>query len=250
VVLRKAVKDAYPFFLLETSVDRVSRTGRRGPATAFQTRTTVILLHSIRGGRAMGDISVLIQRACGGDQAASDQLFTALYADLRKLAARQLGRVFNDGLNATSLVHEAYFRLAKPKALAVADRAHFFGVAGCAMRQLVVDHARQRQAGKRGGVGHRDQSLDALDEAALPAALRDSRDTDVFALDQALQQLAKLDPQLTRLVEMRFFAGMELAEIAEVLQRSERSLKRDWRKARAFLHAHLHESDGVLELPR
>jgi len=196
----------------------------------------------------MGDISVLLQRACGGDQSASDQLFTALYADLRKLAARQLRQVFGDGLHATSLVHEAYFRLAKPKAMAVADRAHFFAVAGRAMRQLVIDHARQRQASKRGGI-HRDLALDALDEAALPAALTDTRDIEVFALDQALQQLSEVDESLARLVEMRFFAGMDLAEIAEVLQRSERSLKRDWRKARAFLHAHLREDNAQLKLP-
>ncbi len=196
----------------------------------------------------MGDISVLLQRACGGDQGASDQLFTALYADLRKLAARQLRQVFGDGLHATSLVHEAYFRLAKPKAMAVADRAHFFAVAGRAMRQLVIDHARQRQASKRGGI-HRDLALDALDEAALPAALTDTRDIEVFALDQALQQLSEVDESLARLVEMRFFAGMDLAEIAEVLQRSERSLKRDWRKARAFLHAHLREDNAQLKLP-
>jgi len=197
----------------------------------------------------MGDISVLIQRACGGDQLASDQLFTALYADLRKLAARQLRQVYGEGLHATSLVHEAYFRLAKPKALAVADRAHFFGVAGRAMRQLVIDHARQRQASKRGGVNNRDLPLEALDEGALTAALTDTRDIDVFALEQALQQLSKIDASLARLVELRFFAGMELAEIAEILERSERSLKRDWRKARAFLHAHLREDNAGLKLP-
>ncbi len=197
----------------------------------------------------MGDITVLLQRACGGDQGASDQLFTALYADLRKLAARQLKRVMGNGLHTTSLVHEAYFRLAKPEALAVVDRVHFFGLAGRAMRQLVIDHARQRHAGKRGGVGNKDLTLDALEFGALPASLSDTRDTDLFALEQALQQLAKVDAALARLVELRFFAGMELAEIAEVLERSERSLKRDWRKARAFLHAHLHENNAELELP-
>ncbi len=197
----------------------------------------------------MGDITVLLQRACGGDQGASDQLFTALYADLRKLAARQLKHVFGNGLHTTSLVHEAYFRLSKPEALAVVDRVRFFGLAGRAMRQLVIDHARQCQASKRGGVGNQDLALEALELGALPAALSDTRDTDLFALDQALQQLAKVDAALARLVELRFFAGMELAEIAEVLERSERSLKRDWRKARAFLHAHLHENNAELELP-
>lgn len=202
----------------------------------------------------MGDITVLLRRACGGDRGASDQLFTALYADLRKLAARQLKHVMGNGLHTTSLVHEAYFRLAKPEALAVVDRVHFFGLAGRAMRQLVIDHVRQRQASKRGGVGNQDLALDvlelgALPDALLPATLNDTRDTDLFALDQALQQLAKVDAALARLVELRFFAGMELAEIAEVLQRSERSLKRDWRKARAFLHAHLHENNAELELP-
>ena len=197
----------------------------------------------------MGDITVLLQRACGGDQGASDQLFTALYADLRKLAARSLKRDAGNGLHATSLVHEAYFRLAKPEALAVVDRVHFFGLAGRAMRQLVIDHARHRQAEKRGGVGHHDLGLEALELGHLPAVLSDSRDTDLFALDQALQQLTEIDSALARLVELRFFAGMELSEIAEVLQRSERSLKRDWRKARAFLHAHLHENNAQLELP-
>jgi len=197
----------------------------------------------------MGDITVLLQRACGGDQGASDQLFTALYADLRKLAARQLKRDVGNALHTTSLVHEAYFRLAKPEALAVVDRVHFFGLAGRAMRQLVIDHARQRQASKRGGIGHHDLGLEVLELGCVPVALNESRDTDLFALDQALQQLAELDAGLARLVELRFFAGMELAEIADVLQRSERSLKRDWRKARAFLHAHLHENNAELELP-
>ena len=197
----------------------------------------------------MGDITVLLQRACGGDQGASDQLFTALYADLRKLAARSLKRDIGNGLHTTSLVHEAYFRLAKPEALAVVDRVHFFGLAGRAMRQLVIDHARHRQAEKRGGVGNHDLGLEALELGHLPAVLSDSRDTDLFALDQALQQLMEIDSALARLVELRFFAGMELSEIAEVLQRSERSLKRDWRKARAFLHAHLHENNAQLELP-
>ncbi len=182
----------------------------------------------------MGDVTELIVQARGGDAAASDRLFAQVYRDLHLLAARQLGRGRPD-IGATSLVHEAYFRLARPDALAMNDRSHFFAVAARAMRQLVIDRARARQADKRGS-----GKVIALDDAK-PNALAVSDDADVFALAQAMEQLAQVDPALARLVDLRFFAGLELAEIAEITQRSERSLKRDWRRARAFLHAQMGE---------
>lgn len=182
----------------------------------------------------MGEVTELIVAARGGDRQAADRLFAAVYADLHRIAERQVGRWRGNGMQATSLVHEAYFRLARPDALQLTDREHFFAVAARAMRQLVVDHARHRAATKRGG----GQLVETLDDAQ-PDPESGQRDSDVLALDQALGHLAELDPDLTRLVEMRFFAGLDLAEIAEVTGRSERSLKRDWRRARAFLHAQL-----------
>jgi RNA polymerase sigma factor (TIGR02999 family) len=136
-------------------------------------------------------------------------------------------------MHATTLVHEAYFRLARPESLNLVDRAHFFAVAARAMRQLLIDAARARHAGKRGE--QEPISLENVGDDAL--AVRS--DDDVFALEQAMTQLQALDPGLARLVELRFHAGLQLPEIAELTQRSERSLKRDWRKARAFLHAQL-----------
>lgn len=179
------------------------------------------------------DVTELIAQARAGDAAASGRLFNQVYADLRVLAARQVGRMRAD-MRATSLVHEAWFRLARPDALQLKDREHFFAVAARAMRQLVIDHARQRLAEKRGG-GAIATELDSQ----LVQAGGEGRDQELLALDQALRQLETLDRHLALLVEMRFFGGLELSEIAGLTDRSERSLKRDWRKARAFLHQQL-----------
>jgi len=180
----------------------------------------------------MGEVTELIALARDGDRAASERLFAQVYRDLHRLAARQLGPA-QHAMQTTSLVHEAYFRLAKPDALVLSDRVHFFAVAARAMRQLVIDRARARLAEKRGS--GRAVPLDDV----RPEVLGIERNGDVFALAQALDHLAALDPLLAQLVDLRFFAGLELAEIAEITQRSERSLKRDWRKARAFLHAQM-----------
>ncbi len=187
----------------------------------------------------MAELTELICRARGGDKAASDQLFEAVYADLRRLAAPHVRGA--DG--ATSLVHEAYFRLARPQALALDDRQHFFAVAASAMRQLSIDHSRRRTAGKRGG-GAAELTLEQVGDEE-PAS---TRDAELLALDQALTRLAAVDPALVELVELRFFGGLELAEIAELSGRSERTLKRDWRKARAFLHHQLGDDGGSDDL--
>ena len=185
----------------------------------------------------MGEVSVLLAAANAGDRAASDRAFELVYADLKRLARRQL-RVASPGHGATSLVHEAWLKLARPDAMNVNDREHFFALAARAMRQLVIDHARNRAAVKRGS-GQIDEDLDAV-----ATRVGSVGDTDrLLELDQALERLGAMDPQLVRLVEMRFFAGLELSEIADVSGRSERSLKRDWRKARAVLHANLDGSD-------
>lgn len=182
----------------------------------------------------MGDVTELIAAARGGDRDSNDRLFEAVYADLHRIAERHVDRRRGDGMQATSLVHEAWFRLARPEALAQGDREHFFAVAARAMRQLVVDHARHRAAAKRGGGA----DAEPIDEQ-YPDPQAGQRDADVLALDQALERLAAVDDGLAQLVELRFFGGLELEEIAGLNGRSERSLKRDWRKARAFLHAQL-----------
>lgn len=176
----------------------------------------------------MAEITELIGRARAGERAAAERVFVLLYDELRRLAAGQLRG--DEVMRTTSLVHEAYLKLAGHGVLAINDRGHFFAVAARAMRQIVIDHVRARAAIRRGG----DLHFAALDATALQVAAQD-RGAEVLALDAALGRLDQIDAQLAALVEMRFYAGLELAEIANALERSERSLKRDWRRARAFL---------------
>lgn len=176
----------------------------------------------------MSEITELIGLARQGEKAASERVFVLLYDELHRLAAGQLrGEV---AMRTTSLVHEAYLKLAKHGAIDVNDRGHFFAVAARVMRQIVIDHVRARAAQRRGG----DMRIASLDTTAMQAAAQE-RDAEVLALDNALERLDAVDAPLAALVEMRFYAGLELAEIATVMERSERSLKRDWRRARAFL---------------
>lgn len=182
----------------------------------------------------MTEVTQLIGRAREGDRSAAEALFRAVYDDLHRIAARQVGRGEGGGHGSTSLVHEAYLRLAKPESLGVADRSHFFAVAARAMRQIAVDHARQRLADKRGG-GAAVLTLGAADQVSDD----ESRHDQLVALNEALDALEAADPRLARLVELRFFAGMGLDEAGELLGLSPTTLKRDFRKARAFLHARL-----------
>jgi RNA polymerase sigma factor (TIGR02999 family) len=183
----------------------------------------------------VAEITELIDAARRGDAQASERLFGALYDELRRLAAAQLRG--DEAMRSTSLVHEAWLKLARHGALELNDRGHFFAVAARVMRQIVIDHARARAALRRGGDVH----VATLDTTALQAAA-DDRNEEVLALDAALDRLARVDPALGALVEMRFYAGLELAEISTVQQRSERSLKRDWRRARAFLQREITEA--------
>jgi RNA polymerase sigma factor (TIGR02999 family) len=158
-----------------------------------------------------------------------DRIFALVYRELRVLAHRQLGRGrTSETLSTTALVHEVYLKLAHNRGAAPNDRGHFFAVAARAMRQIVVDYARRRGAEKRGG-GVRPEVLD--DERMGFAAQVE----EVLAVDTALTRLEALDARLGRLVELRFFAGLSVEETAEALSTSERTVKRDWRKARAFL---------------
>src|SRR5688572_8759927 len=186
----------------------------------------------------MAELTELLGRARDGDKSAADQLFAAVYEDLRRIAARNL-RGAGDGMRTTSLVHEAYEKLARPEALDLNDRRHFFAVAARAMRQIVIDHARERAAGKRGGAFVR-VTLDADAEDAAPHGGLD----ELVALDDALARLEALDPRLARLVELRFFGGMNLEEAGAAIGLSPTTLKRDWRRARAFLHGALGDAEA------
>ncbi|MEA2564288.1 MAG: hypothetical protein QOH06_5792 [Acidobacteriota bacterium] len=181
--------------------------------------------------------TALLAAARAGDPAVADDLFNRLYDQLHRLAHAQLAAHGKAGatLNTTVLVHEAYMRLAGPAGIDAADRAHFFNLAARVMRHVIVDFARRRDAEKRGG-GAIKVDLDQISELAEPEA---ALPAELLALDVALAELEKESPDLGRLVELRFFAGLGLEEIAALLGRSERSLKRDWRRARAFLLARL-----------
>lgn len=183
----------------------------------------------------MGEVTRLIMDARGGDRAAEDALFRAVYEDLHRLAARQVGRGEGGGLGSTSLVHEAYLRLARPEALGMNDRSHFLAVAARAMRQIAVDHARERLAAKR-GAGAVQTTLGAADAVASDEGRQHD---ELVALDAALEALEALEPRLAKLVELRFFGGLSLEEAGAVLGLSSATLKRDFRRARAFLHAQL-----------
>lgn len=178
------------------------------------------------------DTTMLIAAARGGDKVSEARLFERVYADLHHLAKRQLRAADRNAEQATSLVHEVYLRLAH-NGLALNDRRHFFAVAARAMRQIVIDDARSRLTAKRGG-GVDPISFDsALDVAAS------GHDEELLKLDAALQRLTTIDPRLAEFVELRFFGGLKFEELAQATGMSERTLKRDWSKARAFLYREL-----------
>ncbi|HJU08384.1 MAG TPA: ECF-type sigma factor [Rhodanobacteraceae bacterium] len=157
--------------------------------------------------------------------------FDLLYAQLRRLAHRQLGSASRTMLCTTALVHEAWLKLGGADG---AQRGAFLAMAAKAMRHVLIDHLRQRNAAKRGG-GMRAVTLDT--ETAFADA--GTNKVDLLAIEQGLQQLEQLDPRLVSVVECHFFGGMDFAEIGEALALSERTVQRDWRRARAFLKAQL-----------
>ena len=180
------------------------------------------------------DITQWLSAARGGDKSALDRVLATLYRELHGMARRQLGgQQHGHTLDTTALVHEAYLKLAGRAEAEFEDRAHFFAYAASAMRSVVVDYARQRMAVKRGGDLHR--VTDLPEDAGGGMRL----DEDMLGLDVALNKLHNLDPRLAQVVEMRYFAGLSETEIAGLLKRSERSVRRDWQKARMFLLAAL-----------
>lgn len=181
-----------------------------------------------------GRVTVLLAALREGDEGAVDALFAVLYDELRGLAHRQLaGR--GGTLSTTAMVHEAYLKLLGSERVTAQDRAHFFALSARVMRQILVDRARASRAQKRGGGAMHMP----LDEGLAGLAAGDASADVVLELDAALQDLQAADPRLARLVELRFFVGMEVEECAELMGVTARTLRRDWRKARAFLYAAL-----------
>jgi RNA polymerase sigma factor (TIGR02999 family) len=189
------------------------------------------------------EVTRLLVAARDGDRNALDALYPIVYQDLRGVAHRALsGGRPGDTLNTTALVHEAYIKLHSSAAFLPQDRRHFFAIAARAMRQIVVDHARGRAAEKRGG------SLQRVDLDAATIAGDDSGRA-LLALEDALQKLGDLDERLARVVELRFFGGLTVEETAEVLDVDPRTVKRDWRKARAILYLTLEGNSAPKAAP-
>lgn len=184
------------------------------------------------------NITGLLRAAASGDRRDVDALMSAIYADLRRLAESQLRSERQDHtLQPTALVHEAYLRLVSQHSTDWKDRAHFFAIAARVIRRILVDHARQKQAHKRGG-GQQRVALDPA-EFAEPGT-----DPDLVALDEALETLAGIDPRQAQIVEMRFFGGLTVEEIAECLGIGRRSVDREWAAARAWLYLQLAGDSG------
>ena len=184
-----------------------------------------------------GEITVLLDAARDGDRGALDRVLATLYQELHTMARRQLSGQHGYTLDATALVHESYLKLLGSTGTAkFEDRAHFFAYAASSMRSVVVDYARSRLARKRGG--------DLKRVADIPEEVEGNLrlDEDMLALNDALEKLAAADERLAQVVEMRYFAGLSELEIAELLQRSERSIRRDWQKARMFLLSAMQDS--------
>lgn len=177
------------------------------------------------------EVTVLLQRWNGGDKGALEQLAPLVYSELRKVARRHMMRERSGHtLESTALVHEAYMRLVDQNNPRFQNRAHFYAVAAEMARRILVDYAKARNAKKRGG------PKVPLDLAPEPF---EKQDTDVIAVHDALEELAKLSPRQAKVVELRYFGGLSVEETAEVLGVSTPTVKRDWLVARAFLQQSL-----------
>lgn len=180
-------------------------------------------------------ISSLIASAEAGDRSAADALFAALYSELRRMAGRQLSRGPSDlTLGTTTLLHEAYLDIAGRESAAFPDRGRFMAYAARVMRTLVIDHVRNRKARKRGG---------GFEMTALPSELRDAaaEATKLAGLGDAVDALARVDPLLAEVVDLKFFCGFSFAEIAAMRGLTERTVQRHWKKARLFLHEEIQD---------
>lgn len=180
------------------------------------------------------DVTALLLAWSDGEEAARSRLIDAVYEELRRVARRHLQSERDDhSLAPTALVHETYLKLVDQRRVRWQNRAHFFGIAAHLMRRILVDHARSRAAAKRGN--DRTVILDTVEIETAPL------DVDVLALDAALDKLAALDGRQSRLVELRFFAGLTVEETAATLDIAPITVKRDWAHARAWLYRELQQ---------
>lgn len=183
------------------------------------------------------EVTSLLQAWGDGDKDALDRLVPLVYAELRQAARRYMrGENRNHTLQTTALVNEAYLRLVDQKQTRWQNRAHFFGLAAQMMRRILVDHARRRNFQKRGGTFVHVSLGEA--ERAAP-----EKDLDLIKLDNALCELAEIDPRRSRVVELRFFGGLDLKETAEALHISPATALRDWNMAKAWLYAYMNNEE-------
>lgn len=186
------------------------------------------------------DITVLLQAMNDGDSNAPGRLFKTLYDELHAIAdVRVRNLAPNQTLGATAVVHEAYLRLADYEGQPIENRRHFLGIAGKAMRHLLIDHARAKGRRKRGG----DRDREALDAVIIDRQQQEP--LDLLALDDALQRLESEDPELVRLVEYRYFAGLSIDQTAELLDTSPSSVNRRWSIAKAWLNRELKDTNDA-----
>jgi RNA polymerase sigma factor (TIGR02999 family) len=178
-------------------------------------------------------VTQLLARWSSGDQEAAERLLPLVYDELRRIAARQLRRERDaHTLQATAIVHEAYMRLVGQPGLEWPSRAHFFAFSAHLIRRILVDYARRRNRAKRGGLAERITLVEMADLAL-------EKSPDLIALDEALSGLEKVDPRKATVVELKFFAGLTLEEIADQLGISSETVSREWRRARAWLYSTL-----------
>jgi RNA polymerase sigma factor (TIGR02999 family) len=181
------------------------------------------------------DITLLLHAAASGDRRDLDALMTAVYQDMRRLAMSHMDQErANHTLQPTALVHEAYVKLLDQRSTDWKDRLHFFSIASRIIRRILIDHARSNGAAKRGGSITRISVADQ--DVGVPA-----RDVDLLALDEAMAELALLDEQQARIVELRYFGGCTIDEIAELLELGKRTVDRQWHAARAWLFDRLRD---------
>ena len=208
--------------------------------TLWHCRTAAVHVGVCVGGNGdRSDVTELLARWNDGDAGARDALIPLVYDELRRVARRHLAaQRVSHTLQPTALVHEAYLRLVNRKPAQWQNRAHFFALAANMMRQILVDHARARNAAKRGG-GAVTIALDQ--EPAADSAIN----LDIIGLDSALKQLAELDPRQSQIVELRFFGGLSIEETAQVVNISPATAKREWATARLWLHHALESGAGT-----
>jgi RNA polymerase sigma-70 factor, ECF subfamily len=179
-----------------------------------------------------GEVTRLLKEVRSGDKEATSRLIAAVYGELRQVAGRAMRRERpGHTLQPTALVNEAFLRLVNQTGIEWKDRAHFFGVAARLMREILVDYARSHAAAKRGG-GIKITLVDSL-------IISEGRLEEVVAWDEVLGRLEQLDPRQSRIVELRFFGGLSVEEVAEVMEISTPTVKREWASAKAWLHRQL-----------